>query len=907
MNASDSTDRPPLPWHATGAGDVQASVGGGPGGLDSAEAARRLAETGPNSLPEGKRRGPLARFAGQFHNLLIHVLLAAALLAAVLGQPVDAGVILAVVLINAIVGHIQEGRAERAIEAIGSMIGAEANVLRDGRRRVIEVREIVPGDIVLLEAGDRVPADLRLLAARNLRIDESVLTGESVAVEKSTEAVAAEAQLGDRRSMAHSGSLVVAGQGRGIAVATGAASELGRIGTLVGSVVVLKTPLLRQMDGFARLLTLVILAFSLATFLAAVFLRGYPLPDAFMAVVGLAVAAIPEGLPAIMTITLAIGVGRMAARHAIIRRLPAVETLGAVSVICTDKTGTLTRNEMMAATLVTAGGEHVVTGVGYDPDGEIAGRDDADAALTDLLRAGLLCNDAELRKRGQGWRVDGDPMEGALLVLAMKAGLKPGAMREDCPRLDAIPFDAAHRFMATLHRDEDEVGSIFIKGAPETILGMCGRERTAEGEREIDRTAWQVRAEALAATGKRVLAFAFKPGHEGKLGLDFADVDSDAVLLGLVGFIDPPRSEAIEAVAECRAAGIRVIMITGDHAGTAREIARRIGIDEHPELLTGKQMDALDDAGLLAAASRVKVFARTTPEHKLRLVEALQAAGGIVAMTGDGVNDAPALKRADVGIAMGGKGSDAAREAAAMVLADDNFASIAAAVREGRTVYDNITKVIGWTLPTSSGEAMAIILAIALGHALPITPLQILWVNMVTAVALGLTLAFEPTEPGTMRRPPRGPGTPLLSGALVWRILFVSLLFVAGVFGMFHWSESRGDAIELSRTLVVNTIVVMEIFYLFSVRYLHGTALTWRGLPGTPAVLAGVAVTVALQMVFTYAPPMHGIFASRPVGITDGVAIVGVGVLLLILVEIEKRLRTAVCGAGFQVSGSRSP
>jgi magnesium-transporting ATPase (P-type) len=887
------SELPDRVWHALPAEAALDEFGTTAAGLSEAEAALRLAAFGPNRLPQAARRSAAMRLALQFHNLLIYVLLAAAVLATLLGHTIDAAVILAVVVMNALIGFIQEGRAERALEAIQGMIDPKASVVRDGRRITVAADRIVPGDVVLIEAGDRIPADLRLMRARNLRIEEAVLTGESVAVEKGPAPVGAEAVLGDRSSLAFSGTFVAAGQGAGIAVGTGAKTELGRISELIGAVEMLKTPLIRQMDVFATQLTVVILGISALTFFFALFMRAYAPADAFMTVVGLAVAAIPEGLPAIMTIALAIGVQRMAARNAIIRRLPAVETLGSVSVICSDKTGTLTRNEMTVQSIAIAEAAFDVTGVGYQPSGGFGSNGVAvnagkDPRLIELVRAGLLCNDAELRQADGFWRVDGDPMEGALVTLAVKAGLDPALVRKQLPRTDEIPFDAAHRFMATLHHSHDHGAFILIKGAPEQLLDMCAEERTRDGSRPIARDAWRKRIDELAAQGQRVLSFALKPAPADRQTLSFDDVQGGGILLGLVGFIDPPREEAIEAVKDCRSAGIRVMMITGDHAVTAREIARQLGLAADPRALTGQDVEELDEAGLRAAARETAVFARTTPEHKLRLVEALQAEGLTVAMTGDGVNDAPALKRADVGVAMGEKGTEAAKEAAEMVLADDNFASIVAAVREGRTVYDNLMKVISWTLPTNGGEALTILAALALGLALPITPVQILWINMVTAVALGLTLAFEPTEPGTMRRPPRPANQPILGCRLLWRIGFVSLLFVAGAFGIFFWAEARGLPIETGRTMVVNTIVVMEIFYLFSVRYVHGTALTIEGVLGTPAVLIGVTVVTAAQFVFTYVPFMHATFSTRPVTFTDGIAIVGVGVAMLVIVEIEK-------------------
>jgi len=891
-------------WYASKPDEIFEALQASAQGLSATEAAKRLREDGPNRLPDGVKRSPALRFLLQFHNILIYVLLAAACVSVLLGHAVDATVILAVVVTNAAIGFFQEGRAEQALAAIKGMIDPQCSVLRDGRRTTISAEEIVRGDIVLVEAGDRVPADLRILRSRGLMIDEAILTGESVPAEKSDVPVAAGAALGDRTSMAFSGTFVAAGQGTGLVVATSTQSELGRISALLGAVQALETPLLRQMNGFARQLTAFVAAISAIAFAYSHYVIGYPVADAFMVMVGLTVAAIPEGLPAIMTIALAVGVERMAKRNAIIRRLPAVETLGAVSVICTDKTGTLTRNEMIAATAVTTGATFVVGGVGYEPIGDVrsAGRvvTPDDRLLLDLALASVLCNDADLRHADAGWRVDGDPMEGALLAFGLKAGIDFVQIRGQFPRSDEIPFDSQRRYMATLHHDGVDRSFILIKGAPERLVEMCSLQRRDDGDHPVDQNSWRARADELARQGQRVLAFATKPARTAQHDLSLSDVEQGAVLLGCIGFIDPPRTEAIDAVRECRSAGIRVIMITGDHAATALAIGEQLALADAPATMTGEQLETLDQAGLRAAIRDTAIFARTTPEHKLRLVSTLQDIGLTVAMTGDGVNDAPALKRADVGVAMGKKGTEAAKEVAEMVLTDDNFASIVAAVREGRTVYDNLMKVIGWTLPTNGGEALTILTAIALGLALPVTPVQILWINMVTAVALGLTLAFEPTEPGTMRRPPRHRDQPILTGDLIWRIVFVSLLFVAGAFGMFFWAEARGLPIEEARTLVVNTIVAMEVFYLFSVRYVHGTSLTLRGVLGTPVVLSGVAIVVVAQIALTYLPVMNVIFDTRPISIPDGLSVLGIGLLMLLIVETEKIVRA-------RLHHSRSP
>jgi calcium-translocating P-type ATPase len=874
MNSNDDHQEPrtaAADWAAMPTEQVLTHLDASRGGLSEQEAQRRLEEHGLNLLATTARRSALRRFMDQFNNLLIYVLLTAAVLAALIGHGIDALVIVAVVVINTVIGFIQEGKAEDALEAIKGLIDPVAVVHRGGRRVKVKADSLVPGDLVLIEAGDRIPADLRLTHASNLSLDEAALTGESLPVAKSTDPVDAGSDLGDRACMAFSGTFVAAGQGSGVVVATGTRTELGRISGMLSEVIELKTPLIRQMDQFARQITFAVMAGAVVVFAVAYLLQGFALVDAFMAVVGLFVAAIPEGLPAVMTVTLAIGVQRMASRKAIIRRLPAVETLGAVSVICSDKTGTLTRNEMTVNSVVPA----------------------AEGALEALLDAAALCNDADVAESGQ---ISGDPMEVALLAHARSMEHDPEAVRAARQRIGEIPFDAAHRYMATLHQagtgDGDNGDAwIFIKGAPERILELADRQWSGNAPAPIDREHWHHRISELASGGERVLGFAMTRMAGDKSRLEHADFEGNLVFLGLVGFIDPPRDEAIAAVAACRDAGIRVVMITGDHALTARAIAAALGIADDPHVLTGRDLEDMDAAALREAALTTQVFARTTPEHKLRLVEALQADGLTVAMTGDGVNDAPALKRADVGVAMGLKGTEVAKEASEMVLADDNFASIVAAVREGRTVYDNLKKTILFLLPINGGEAMTIVAAILMGLELPITPVQILWVNMVSSVALAMVLAFEPTEPGTMKAPPRPAAEPLLKGDVVWRIAFISALFLIGAFGMFAWATGRGLPLDVARTMVVNTIVVMEVFYLFSVRYTHGASITWRGMLGTPAVLAGIGAVVVLQFTFTYAPFMALPFATAPVALTDGLVIVAVGIVLLLVVELEKHFR----------------
>lgn len=884
-------------WHARSAREAIGALGGHEGGLNDTEARNRLLRHGPNHLPAPPERSPILRFLSHFNHVLIYVLIASAVVTAALQHWIDTGVILAVVIVNAVIGHIQEGRAEQAMQAIRGMLAPRSAALRDGRRISVDATELVPGDIVLIEAGDRVPADMRLIEARGLKAEEAILTGESVPVDKGTAPVAEDADLGDRSSMLFSGTLIAAGTGRGVVAATGTDTQIGRISGMLGQVETLTTPLLTQMDRFARWLTVFILIVA-GTLLAYGYFVGHlPFSEMFMAVVGLSVAAIPEGLPAVLTITLAVGVQAMARRNAIVRRLPAIETLGSVSVICSDKTGTLTRNEMMAATLAAAEHVYSVGGEGYSPEGAVRWREadahpDEHTVLMEFARAAGLCNDAILHAHEAGWRVEGDPMEGALMALAGKITGAGAAPFQQWSRTDVIPFDAAHRYMATLHHDHERHVCIHVKGAPESMMALCGDQRAAQGgTAPLDADYWHRMVEELASEGQRVIAVASRAVPQDQTILNTADLEGRLTLIGLIGLIDPPRAEAIDAVAECHTAGIRVKMITGDHAATARAIATMIGLKNHDRVLTGADLEAMDDVALAEAALRTDIFARTSPAHKLRLVTALQARGLTVAMTGDGVNDAPALKRADAGIAMGQKGSEAAKEAAEFVLADDNFASIAAAVREGRTVYDNIKKVISWTLPTNAGEAMPIIIALFLGMALPITAVQILWVNLIATVTLGLALAFEPSEPGTMRRPPRPRGEALLTGALVWHVALVSLLFSAAVFGVYTYALDKGHSQELAQTMAMNMIVVLEIFHLFFIRNIHGTSLTLAAAKGTPVVWACVIAVTGAQFAVTYLPPLQAVFGTRGVPLFDGMLIIGIGVVFFALIETEKQMR----------------
>src|SRR5215467_1580112 len=776
-------------WHAMSQAEVVTRLATNPEiGLNLPEASARLQKYGPNRLPEGKKRSPFARFFAQFNNSLVYVLLAAGFTKLMMSLWIDAGIIFAVVFLNALLGFIQEGKAEKALDSIRNMLTAAHRPGLGGETRMIPAEQLVPGDVVLLESGDKIPADLRLIEAKNFRTEEAALTGESVTAEKTVDAAPVNATVGDRASMAFSGTMVVSGRATGVVVATGSETELGRINQLLAGVSALETPLLRQIKKFGYTITAVIGVVSVLIFAYGKWVKGMDFVELFQAVVGIAVSVIPEGLPAIITITLAIGVQRMAQRNAIIRRLPAVETLGSVSRICSDKTGTLTLMEMMVVSAVTAEAAYQVTGDGYAPEGEVKtdGRPAGKQPVLDLMgRVSMLCNDAELFEEDGAWKVEGDPTEGALYPFATKLGMERQAELAASPRIDAIPFESEHKFMATLHKSADGKELLLVKGAPEVILEHCDRQQTAGGEpKPIDRAHFMSASDKLAGQGERVLALAWLENPGLKAGsLSPADLPRNLVLLGLIGLLDPPRKEAIAAVRECHGGGIRVTMITGDHKITAAAIAKMLGIGDGTTAISGAEVEATDDATLRERVRDCDVFARASPEHKLRLVQAIQANGQIVAMTGDGVNDAPALKTADI--------------AAAMVLADDNFASITAAVREGRTVYNNIEKALLFILPTNVAEASVIMAAIFVGFTLPINATQILWVNMVTSVALGLVISHEPHEPDVMRRPPRSIHRPIVDGFGVWRVIFVGLALLGLTLWAFFWMKSQNASDEL--------------------------------------------------------------------------------------------------------------
>jgi magnesium-transporting ATPase (P-type) len=879
-----------MDWHARDEAEVLSLLDSSEQGLSSEQAHRRLTQYGANRLPQAVGKSPWQRFLSQCHNVLIYVLLSAALVVLMLGHWLDGGVILGVVMINALIGMVQEGKAEDAISALSRMLSSQALAMRDGVKTQISTEQLVPGDVVVLQAGDKVPADIRLFRVKNLQLQEAVLTGESMAVTKSTSALPASTLLADRSCMLYSGTLVTFGQGTGVVVATATDTELGRISSMLSQVPKLTTPLLRQIARFSQQLSLMIVIVALLTMLVGILAHQLSLNSMFIAAVSVAVAAIPEGLPAIMTITLAIGVQKMATRKAIIRSLPAVETLGSVTVICTDKTGTLTRNEMTVTEVVTAAGQYHISGSGYEPHGVISRgtsniEPEKETGLLSLIRAGLLCNDARLIQQDEYWQCQGDPTEGALLSLAAKAGLDSDFEHQARPRLDVIPFESEHQFMATLHHDHEGYYFCYLKGAPERILAMCQFE---QGTASPDFDFWQQQVANLASKGQRVLALAQLEFDGQKQALDFNDVQHGLSLIGLVAMMDPPREDAIAAVQSCQAAGIQIKMITGDHSHTAAAIAEKMGMPS--TVINGQDIELLDEAELEQLVREKAVFARATPEHKLKLVTALQNIGEVVAMTGDGVNDAPALKRADIGTAMGVNGTEVARDAADMVLADDNFASIVDAVEEGRVVYDNLTKAILFILPTSAGEALIIIAAIFMGVVLPITPVQILWVNMITAVTLGLALAFEPSEARLMQRQPRAQQSPLLTAGLIRRIAFVSVVMMLGSFALFLWHLNAGQSLEYARTVTVNTLVMFEVFYLFNTRSMTASVLNLNGFVGNRIALVAVLALLLFQFGFTYLTPMQFLFGSTALSLQSWLQIVLVASSILWLVEAEKWL-----------------
>jgi len=906
MNAHSSPERH---WHALPGEQCWMQLEAGPEGLATAEAQRRLQLHGRNVLERASGDGALVILWRQINHPLIWVLLGSTVLALSVGKVTDGLVVLAVVVLNSLIGLVQEFRASRAIEALSAMVPENVAALRDGQRVSISAAELVPGDVVLLASGDKVPADLRLLAEKSLRVEEAALTGESVPVEKSVAPVPADAAIGDRSPMAFAGTLVAYGTATGLVVATGSRTELGRISTLLQQATQLETPLTQALATIGRYITgaiVVMSAVMLTIGLARAVSAGVAFADAaretLVFAIALAVGAIPEGLPAIVTIALAIGVQRMAARRAIIRKLPAVETLGSTTVICSDKTGTLTRNEMTVVALWTPGtGAWRVQGVGYAPHGGFRSDKSADwggapETLRPLLEDAVLCNDASLQPSGTEWIISGDPTEAALVVVGQKAGIDADALRSAKPRLDAIPFESENQFMATLH-DDGAARRIVVKGAPEAVLRRCSA---------VDPDAVHAEVERLAREGMRVLALAAKPWPGDTVDMD--DVCGQLTFAGLVGMIDPPRPEAVAAVRACHAAGIQVKMITGDHLATARAIGAQLGLQPADSVIAGGALADMDAAALRRVAVSTSVFARVAPEHKLMLVRALQQEGHVVAMTGDGVNDAPALKQSNIGVAMGITGTAVSKEAADVVLTDDNFASIVAAVEEGRRVYDNLIKSLVFVLPTNLGLALILTCALLFFPfdpqtqqlLLPLQPTQILWINLVATVALALPLAFEAREPDVMRRPPRDPEEPVLTRFVVLRTLVAAIVMTAGALVLFQWEYTshigqgapQAQALSRAQTMAVTSVILFQIFYLLNCRSLRESVFT-IGLLSNRWILVGIASLLALQAALVHAPPLQAVFATSSLGVGEWLRAALVGAVILPVVTLEKRLRRA--------------
>ena len=895
-----------LQWHQLSTNDAQEYLQTDLGtGLSATEIPQRRELYGFNELQGKPGQSPLLRFLMEFNQPLIYLLLLAGVVALLLRDWVDAGAIFAVTLVNATIGFIQESKAENAIAALAKSVTTEATAIRDGQKIRLDSRELVPGDLVLLASGDKVPADLRLVSVRDLQVSEAGLTGESLPVPKATAGLAVETMLADRTNMAYAGSLVTFGQAQGLVVAIADCTETGRISQLMEQSSGLETPLTRKIEEFSRAQLYIILGLAILTFAVAIG-KGGTWTEGLNAAVALAVSAIPEGLPAVVTVTLAIGAQRMAGRNAIIRKLPAVETLGSTTTICSDKTGTLTENQMTVRAIYAGGIYYTVTGSGYDPVGAILQQEQPvetgqATPLQECLECGLLCNDSHIQAQDGQLVVAGDPTEGALIVSAQKAGLTLPDLAQQRARLDGIPFESEFQYMATLHqRSGDDFNTIYIKGSAEAILQRCRYQLDADG-RSIDLNRPQIDrvVREMAAQGLRVLAFAKQEISSAQQQIERTDIDLDPILLGLQGMIDPPRTEAIAAVQACQAAGIRVKMITGDHALTAATIARQMGLsqDEAAPVFNGEQLAAMTNLDLANAADTCTVFARVAPEQKLRLVEALQSRGEIVAMTGDGVNDAPALKQADIGIAMGITGTEVAKEAADMVLTDDNFASIASAVEEGRTVYSNLLKTIEFILPINGGEAMTILVGILASANLPILPVQILWVNMVSSVALTATLAFEPTLRGTMKRSPRRPNRPLLSSQLLWRISIVSAFNLIAVFGIFEWTLRTTGNLTLARTMAVHALVAAEIFYLLSVSQfvpsifarLKDSLTAKRPQPIAYVPAIGIGCALLFQILFSQLAFFNPILTTQPIDPLQALICIGAGIPVIIPALLLKR------------------
>ena len=870
-----------MAWHSSGAHDAVVKLASSLHGLSQKEAERRFAEIGPNELKEAPRAGPLRLFVGQFEDFMILILIAAAVVSALLGELLDAGAIIAIVVLNAVLGFVQEYRAEKAIAALKRMSAPMARVLRDGRERKVEARLLVPGDIVILAEGDRVPADCRLLEAVALEADEAALTGESLPVHKISEAVPENAPLAERKSMLFAGTVVTRGRGRAAVTETGMRTELGKIAQLVQDTQDEDTPLKKRLAAMGKQLGVLALGICAVVFLAG-FLRGEDALEMFLTSVSLAVAAIPEGLPAVVTITLAVGVQRMVKRKAIIRKLPAVETLGAATVICSDKTGTLTKNEMTVRELWLPGAEYDVTGSGYAPAGDFLRAGKRVDALKDggarlLMETGVLCNNASFDEG----RVLGDPTEGSLLVLAAKAGLGVERTRRDNAFVSEIPFDSSRKMMTVLRKQGGAV-TAYTKGAAEVVVEECAfvlrNGKAVRMTPELRRGILDAN-KALASKALRVLGFAVKAGAK--------DAENDMTFVGMVGMNDPPRPEAKEAISLCKTAGIRVLMITGDNAETAKAVARELGIRSEGAL-TGDDIDALSDDEFDKAVAQVSVFARVSPEHKLRIVGALKKRGEIVAMTGDGVNDAPALKKADIGIGMGITGTDVSKEASDMIIVDDNFASIVAAVEEGRIIFDNIVKTVRYLISCNVGEVLTIFIAVIAGLKTPLLPIQILWMNLVTDSMPALALGMDPKDPDVMGRKPRNPSESILNKRTLVSAFSVGLLMCAGVLGVYLYTMPEG--LEKARTMAFTTIIFFQFFYAFSVRSDRRSIISIGALSNR-LLVGAVALAAILQVAIIYLPAAQLIFKTSPLVASDFALAIAVSSTALLLPELYKLVK----------------
>jgi Ca2+-transporting ATPase len=892
MDAAARTSAPPEgtaeAWHALDVSCVEAALGTTAHGLEATEAARRLGEHGPNQLEDQPPTSPLVVLLRQFRSPLIYILLVATAVTLLLDELIDAGVIGFVLLLNAAIGFTQERKAEGAVRALMQLVVPRARVVRGGQEWEIDSRELVPGDVVLLESGARIPADLRLVAANALQIDESLLTGESLPVTKRTQPVGEAVPLADRTNMAYTGSVVTTGRGRGVVVATGGSTELGAIAGMIRSEVGAETPLQRRMADFSKIVGIAVGVASLVAFASGVALGG-DADEMFLTAVALAVAAIPEGLPVVFTITLALGVRRMAQRNAIIRRLPAVETLGSTTVIGSDKTGTLTENRMTVQRVWTHEGTFTVEpeGLVLLLDGEAISVDDHPSLRLTLLAA-VLANEAEAYRTDEGLQLTGDPTEAALLVSAIAAGIEPDAVREDHRELAEIPFEPERRYSASV-RDRHGAHEVFVKGAPERLIDMCTSVATGAGTAPIDRERLHAAARDLAARGLRVLAMAHRALPAPLADPDDVGEPDDLTFLGLQGMMDPPRAGVREAVATCHGAGMRVVMITGDHAITARAIAKDLGIASE-QVLTGPELDDLTDEELLDVVDRVGVYARVSPEGKMRIVRALEGLGHVVAVTGDGVNDAPALKAAAIGIAMGRGGTDVAREAADMVLADDNFVSIAAAVEEGRVTFDNVRKVTFFLVSTGAATISAILFGVWAQWPLLMLPAQLLWLNLVTNGLQDVALAFEPGEPGVLRRPPRRPSEGMLSRLLWERTAIAGLVMAAGTLVLFRWELDRNGSLPAAQTVALSTMVVFMAFHVGNARS-ESTSLLRLNPVSNRFLFAATLAAVAVHIASLYLPPTQFVLRVEPIELAAWVRIVAVASSILVVIEVHKLLR----------------